>query len=92
MFLLEKKREQKSIFSSIEPMIVSICVKSNFAIKNLRSIEKKQKLLKEKKGSFKRSQEHEKLFFLTLITPFGAKENSHSLGVIDQQLTLDALY
>lgn len=48
--------------------------------------------LERKKRVFQKVTKTKKTIFLTLITPFGIKENEHSLGIIDHQLTLDALF
>lgn len=48
--------------------------------------------LERKKEVFQKITKTRKTLFTTLITPFGVKENEHSIGVVDQQLTLDALY
>lgn len=48
--------------------------------------------LERKKKVFQEVTKTRKTIFLTLITPFGVKENTHSIGIVDQQLTLDALF
>ncbi len=48
--------------------------------------------LNRKTSLFKDRTETNKALFLTLITPFGAKENAYFQNVVDQQLTLDALF
>jgi AAA+ ATPase superfamily predicted ATPase len=48
--------------------------------------------LERKKKVFQKVTRTNKTIFLTLITPFGVKENSHSIGIVDQQLTLDDLF
>jgi hypothetical protein len=49
-------------------------------------------ILERKKSVFQQSTETKKTLFLTIITPFGLRENEHSIGLVDQQLTLDALF
>ncbi len=48
--------------------------------------------LERKKQVFQRETGTRKTIFLTMITPFGVVENEHYLGLVDQQLTLDALF
>lgn len=48
-------------------------------------LERKKKVFQEVTGT-------RKTIFLTLITPFGVKENGHSIGIVDQQLTIDNLF
>ncbi|MCC5832541.1 MAG: AAA family ATPase [Chlamydiales bacterium] len=48
--------------------------------------------LNRKKTLFQKFTGTSKGLFLTLITPFGAKENTHFHQVVDHQLTLDALF
>src|SRR5690606_7593870 len=48
--------------------------------------------LERKKEIFQKVTETKKTIFLTMITPFGVKENENYLGLINQQLTLDALF
>lgn len=48
--------------------------------------------LGRKKAFFQEKTKTRKGLFMTLITPFGAKENEHFHSIIDQQLTLEALF
>ena len=48
-------------------------------------LERKKKVFQEVTGTHK-------TIFLTLITPFGVKQNTHSIGIIDQQLTMNSLF
>ncbi len=48
--------------------------------------------LKEKLRIFKETTKTRKHLFLTFVTTFGLKHNEHSLGLIEQFLTLDALF
>ena len=48
--------------------------------------------LERKKAVFQKVTGTRKTIFLTLITPFGVKENIHYHGLVDQQLTMDALF
>lgn len=50
------------------------------------------KVLERKKKIFQKVTGTRKTIFLTMITPFGVIENSHYVGLVDQQLTLDALF
>ncbi len=50
------------------------------------------KELERKKKVFQKITETRKTIFLTLITPFGVKENEHYIGLIDQQITQEALF
>jgi hypothetical protein len=50
------------------------------------------KILERKKQLFQKVTGTKKTIFLTLITPFGVKENIHAIHLINQQLTLDALF
>ena len=48
--------------------------------------------LERKKSVFQEITGTKKTIFLTMITPFGLKENVHSIELVNQQLTLDALF
>ncbi len=48
--------------------------------------------LQQKKRIFKDETKTRKHLFITLITTSGLQSNEHSLGLIDQQLTLDNLF
>lgn len=48
--------------------------------------------LQQKKNIFKQETKTRKHLFITLITTTGIQPNEHSLGLIDQQLTLDHLF
>ncbi len=48
--------------------------------------------LRNRVAAFKEATGTRKQVWLTLITPFGLRENAHSLGLVDSQLTLDALF
>jgi AAA+ ATPase superfamily predicted ATPase len=48
--------------------------------------------LERKKAVFQRITKTKKTIFLTLITPFGVVKNEHYIGLVDQQLTMDALF
>jgi len=50
-----------------------------------RALERKKALFQEVTGS-------KKTVFITLITPFGLKKNSYSIELVNQDLTLDALF
>jgi hypothetical protein len=48
--------------------------------------------LRQKKDCFNRITHTKKSTFMTLITSYGVKHNSHFLDVVDQEVTLDALF
>lgn len=48
--------------------------------------------LEKKKKNFEQITKTRKTVFLTLLTSYGIKENNHSIGLVDQQLTLDDLF
>ncbi|RMG18278.1 MAG: ATP-binding protein [Bacteroidetes bacterium] len=48
--------------------------------------------LRERIDLFKRLSKTRHIVFLTLITPFGLRHNMHSLGLVDNVLTLDDLF
>ena len=48
--------------------------------------------LERKKDVFQKVTGTKKTIFLTMITPFGIKKNIHAIELINQQLTLDALF
>ena len=47
---------------------------------------------KKKKWVFETASKTQKLTMLTLITTFGIQQNNHSLGLIENTLTLDDLF
>ncbi len=60
---------------------------------NLFEITKKyRKDLERKKRVFQQVTKTRKALFITLITPFGIKKNSHSTALVDSQVTLDSLF
>ncbi|NGX60522.1 MAG: hypothetical protein KR126chlam3_01698 [Chlamydiae bacterium] len=48
-------------------------------------------ILRNKKYLFAEATGTKKTIFLTMITPYGVKENAHFLGTVDQQLTIKTL-
>lgn len=50
------------------------------------------KVLKNKRDVFKKRTNTRKTPFTTMITTYGVKENAHYLSVVDNQLTIEALY
>lgn len=50
------------------------------------------KELRTKRTTFKENTKTRKQIFWTLITTFGLEVNEHSIGLIDQVLTMDALF
>jgi hypothetical protein len=48
--------------------------------------------LLKKKNSFKQETQTRKQLFITLITSTGLRVNEHSLGLVDQSLTIDQLF
>jgi len=53
---------------------------------------KDQEALERKKRVFQRETGTNKTLFTTLITPYGAEENSYYIGTVQKQLTMDALF
>lgn len=53
--------------------------------KDAEDLERKKRLFYETTGT-------KKTIFITLITPYGAHENEHYLRIVDNQITLDALF
>ncbi len=47
---------------------------------------------RNKMAAFKTASNTKKQLFLTLITTFGLKQNTHSLGLVDSSLTMDDLF
>jgi hypothetical protein len=50
------------------------------------------KILERKRQIFKDKTQTKKTLFITLITPYGIKQNTHALGIVDNELTMDALF
>jgi uncharacterized protein len=50
------------------------------------------RILEKKKKAFQKATGTRKTIFLTMITPFGALENTNYAGLVDQQITLDTLF
>lgn len=48
--------------------------------------------LKAKKRIFKEQTATKKALFITMMTPYGTKKNSHYLSVVDNELTMDGLF
>lgn len=48
--------------------------------------------LERKKAVFRQKTQTRKAVFVTLITPYGAKENEHYLSSVDNQLTIESLF
>ena len=48
--------------------------------------------LQTKKHVFRQHALTKKTLFMTMITPYGVKKNAPALGVVDNELTLDALF
>lgn len=54
--------------------------------------EKDEEDLERKKRVFRAKTQTKKSIFITLITPFGAKQNGHYIQSVDNQLTLDCFF
>ena len=50
------------------------------------------KTLRERRAQFKTQTKTRKNVFLTFISTFGIKSNMHSIGIVDQEINLDALF
>ena len=50
------------------------------------------KALERKKTVFQQMTGTKKTIFLTMITPFGLKENMHSIELVNGQVIMDALF
>jgi len=50
------------------------------------------KFLRERIAQFKTQTKTRKQVFLTFITTFGIKANSHSIGLVHHDITMDALF
>lgn len=50
------------------------------------------KKLRHKKHSFATQTGTRKALFTTLVTTYGVKKNSHSLGIVDSEVTVDSLF
>jgi hypothetical protein len=48
--------------------------------------------LQDKIDAFRQHTATKKTIFLTLITPFGVHKNEHSIGLVDQELTLEDFF
>jgi hypothetical protein len=48
--------------------------------------------LEQKVCTFREHSKTKKTIFLTMITPFGIVKNQHALGLVHQEVTLDALF
>jgi len=48
--------------------------------------------LQTKKQVFREYTGTSKTLFTTLVTTYGVKKNAHYLAIVDQQLTMDALF
>jgi uncharacterized protein len=71
--------------------VINIC-EIKYSI-NPFEIDKKYNLdLSNKIGIFKDETKTRKAIFLTMITTFGVKENIHSLGLIQNSITMDELF
>ncbi len=47
---------------------------------------------RNKMAAFKETTRTRKQVFLTMITTFGVKQNQHSIGLVDAELTMDVLF
>lgn len=50
------------------------------------------KILRERVSQFKARTKTKKHVFVTFVTTFGLKQNSHSIGLINHDITMDALF
>jgi len=50
------------------------------------------KSLRERVAQFKKQTKTKKQVFLTFITTYGIKPNIHSIGLVDREITMDALF
>jgi len=50
------------------------------------------KILRERVAQFKIQSKTKKQVFLTFVSTFGLKQNLHTIGLINHDITMDALF
>lgn len=71
--------------------VINLC-EMKFSINPFLIDNKYARELRNKIGAFKQETDTRKSVFLTLITTFGLKINEHSAGLVQNDLTMDALF
>jgi len=71
--------------------VLNLC-EMKFSINPFSIDHKYARELRNKIGVFKQETNTRKSVFLTLITTFGLKPNEHSAGLVQNDLTMDALF
>jgi AAA+ ATPase superfamily predicted ATPase len=71
--------------------VINLC-EMKFSINPFLIDHKYARELRNKIGAFKQETDTRKSVFLTLITTFGLRNNEHSAGLVQNDLTMDALF
>ena len=87
----EEKGAQIDLLIDRNDQVINI-IEVKFYNKEFTITKEYAKRLQQKKWVFEETTKTRKLSMLTLITTFGLKHNQHSLGLIEQVLSLDDLF
>lgn len=71
--------------------VINLC-EMKYAIGQIDITKKYAEELRNKMQTFKSETSTKKAVHLTLVTTYGIKQNMHSLGLIQQQITIDELF
>jgi uncharacterized protein len=71
--------------------VINIC-EIKYSINDFEIDKNYNQNLRNKIGIFKEETKTRKAVFLTMITTFGLKNNAHSLGIIQNSITMDELF
>ena len=71
--------------------VVNLC-KMKFSINPFEINKKYAEVIRNKIGTFKAETGTRKSVFLTFVTTFGLKKNSHAAGLVQNEVTMEALF
>jgi len=71
--------------------VVNLC-EVKFSINTYKITKEYAANLRNKIGVFKQETKTRKAIFLTMITTYGVEKNKHSIGLVQNEITMDALF
>ena len=71
--------------------VVNLC-EVKFSINSYKITKDYADSLRNKIGTFKQETKTRKAIFLTMITTYGIEKNAHALGLVQNDITMDALF
>ena len=87
----ETKSAQIDLLIDRRDQVINVC-EAKFSLNSFIIDKDYAEKLKDKVGTFKQVTKTKKAVFLTMITAYGVEKNKHSLGLIQNEVTMDDLF